>query len=73
MFFIRLFGVPVYLTGNVIDLGNLQIASGRGLQWTAVPLPAVELGFSGGLSFPGATLAARAGVSIDNSDHYRDE
>ena len=25
VFFIRLFGVPVYLTGNIIDLGNYKL------------------------------------------------
>ena len=34
--FIRLFGYPVFLEGNLIDMGQAEVGGYRSLQWTSV-------------------------------------
>ena len=44
-FFIRMFGVPVYLTGNVIDLGNYKLQVVEACSGLRYLYPLVSLGF----------------------------
>ena len=73
VWFIRLAQIPVYLEGNVIDLGvyKLQVVEAcSGLRYL---YPLDELGFPGGVSVSSAALAARARIFIHHPDHHRDE
>ena len=45
VFFIRLFGVPVYLTGNVIDLGNYKLQVAEACSGLRYLYPLLSLGF----------------------------
>ena len=45
VFFIRLFGVPVYLTGNVIDLGNYKLQVVEACSGLRYLYPLLSLGF----------------------------
>ena len=72
-FFIRLFGVPVYLTGNVIDLGNYKLQVVEACSGLRYLYPLLSFRFPCGLFVSGATLAAHASVFIGYPDHYRDE
>ena len=45
MCFIRLFGVPVYLTGNVIDLGNYKLQVVEACSGLRYLYPLLSLGF----------------------------
>ena len=40
--FIRLFGYPVFLEGNLIDMGQFKLAVVEAW-WTSVSVPAVQL------------------------------
>ena len=44
-FFIRLFGIPVYLTGNVIDLGNYKLQVVEACSGLRYLYPLLSLGF----------------------------
>ena len=45
VFFIRLFGVPVYLTGNIIDLGNYKLQVVEACSGLRYLYPLLSLGF----------------------------
>src|SRR5438105_96745 len=45
VFFIRLFGVPVYLTGNVIDLGNYKLQVAEACSGLRYLYPLLSFGF----------------------------
>ena len=65
--------IPVYLEGNVIDLGvyKLQVVEAcSGLRYL---YPLMSLGFPGGVLVPGAIMAARHCISVDDPDHDPDE
>jgi len=44
-YFIRLFGIPVYLTGNVIDLGNYKLQVAEACSGLRYLYPLLSLGF----------------------------
>src|SRR5262249_22754961 len=45
VFFIRMFGVPVYLTGNVIDLGNFKLQIAEACSGLRYLYPLLSFGF----------------------------
>ena len=73
VWFMRLFGVSVYLEGNVIDLGVLQAAGGRGLRRPALPVPADDARLHHGLFLQGRDVEAGAALPLQHPDHDPDE
>lgn len=63
VFFIRLFGVPVYLTGNVIDLGNYKLQVVEACSGLRYLYPLLSLGFLAAYFFQ-APLWQRAVVLL---------
>src|SRR5262245_51913966 len=62
-YFIRLFGIPVYLTGNVIDLGNYKLQVAEACSGLRYLYPLLSLGFLAAYMFQ-APLWQRAVVFL---------
>src|SRR5262249_15476545 len=62
-FFIRLFGIPVYLTGNIIDLGNYKLQVVEACSGLRFLYPLLSLGFLAAYLFK-APLWQRAVVFL---------
>src|SRR5262249_51016004 len=63
VFFIRLFGIPVYLTGNIIDLGNYKLQVVEACSGLRYLYPLLSLGFLAAYLFK-APLWQRAVVFL---------
>jgi exosortase D (VPLPA-CTERM-specific) len=63
VFFIRMFGVPVYLTGNVIDLGNYKLQVAEACSGLRYLYPLLSFGFLAAYLFQ-APLWQRAVVFL---------
>ena len=63
VFFIRLFGVPVYLTGNIIDLGNYKLQVAEACSGLRYLYPLLSFGFLAAYLFQ-APLWQRAVVFL---------
>ena len=67
---IRLCRIPVFLSGNIIDLGNYQLQVVEACSGSALSVPADESGFYWCLLISGVCLEARSTIFVDGADHY---
>ena len=72
-FFIRLFGIPVYLDGNVIDLGYYKVQVVEACSGLRYIYPLLSLSFLAAYFFRAPLMAARCGISFRRSDRDCDE
>ena len=73
VFFIRLFGVPVYLTGNVIDLGNYKLQVVEACSGLRYLYPLLSLRILGSIFIPSAIVATGGGVHFRHPNYHRYE
>ena len=73
VFFIRLLQIPVYLEGNVIDLGNYKLQVVEACSGLRYLYPLMSLGFLGRIFISSAYLATRSGIFIHDPNHNFDE
>ena len=73
VFFIRLFGVPVHLTGNIIDLGNYKLQVVEACSGLALSLSSAKSRILGSIFIPSAIVAAGGGVHFRHPDYHRYE
>ena len=71
--FIRMFQIPVYLDGNIIDLGYYKIQVVEACSGLRYLYPLLSLGFLAAYFFQCAALAARYCVFLQHPDHDCDE
>ena len=72
-FLIRMFGVPVYLDGNIIDLGNYQLQVVEACSGLRYLYPLLSVSFLAAYIFDGAALATRPAVLFRHSHRHSHE
>ena len=70
---IRLFQIPVYLEGNVIDLGNYKVQVVEACSGLRYLYPLMSLGFLAAYFFQAPLWKRLLVFFIDHTDHHRDE
>ena len=73
VFFIRMFQIPVYLEGNVIDLGHYKLQVVEACSGLRYLYPLLSLGFLAAYLFHAPIWQRAICISVHHSDHDRDE
>ena len=73
VFFIRLAQIPVFLQGNVIDLGNYKLQVVDACSGLRYLYPLLSLSFLAAYLFQGRLMAAGLDLPVSHSDHHRHE
>ena len=67
---IRLCRIPVFLSGNIIDLGNYQLQVVEACSGLRYLFPLMSLGFIGAYLYQASALEARGAIFVHSADHH---